>query len=258
MATHGGEAGDHQAMSDSALRLDDVDLGYGNRRVISAARLAIPRGQWTALVGPNGSGKTTLLRCAAGRLRPLRGTMLLDGKPLYPLEQWHGALPGFAVGPDELPGFLTLRQSMEIYANAHGIGAIPAASMALCRELGLIAWEHELIRNLSLGTRQKLAVVLALLAVPSLLLLDEVFNGLDIRSALVLKTHLRRQVTEHGLSIVLATHALDLPRDYCDCLVLIDAGAVVCSWEAAKLRAFGSTGELERALAEALPPVGKN
>jgi ABC-type multidrug transport system ATPase subunit len=190
-------------------------------------------------------------------LPPLRGTTLLDGKPLYPLQQWNGALPGFAVGPDELPAFLTLRQGLEIYANAHDIGTIPAASMALCRELGLMAWEHELIRNLSLGTRQKLAVVLALLAAPSLLLLDEVFNGLDIRSGLVLKTHLRRQVAEQGLSIVLATHALDLPRDYCDRLVLIDAGAVVRSWDAAQLRAFGSTVELERALADALP-AGNN
>lgn len=239
-------------MSDCILQLDDVDLAYGDRRVASAVRLAIPRGQWIALVGANGSGKTTLLRCAAGRLRPSRGTVLLDGQPLYPLERRRGPLPGFAVGLDELPAFLTLRQSLEICANAHGLGSIPASSLALCRELGLIAWEHELIRHLSLGTRQKLAVVLALLAAPSLLLLDEVFNGLDVRSALVLKAHLRGQVTGQGLSIVLATHALDLPRDYCDGLVLVDAGAVVRSWDAAQLRVFGSTAELERSLADAL------
>lgn len=239
-------------MSDPMLQLDEVDLRYGGKPVVGAAHLVIPRGQWIALVGPNGSGKTTLLRCAAGRMPPSRGRVLVAGLSLYPLEQWRGLLPGFASAPEELPPFLTVGQSLQIYANAHGIGAVPEHTLALCRELGLAAFEHELIRHLSLGTRQKLAVVLALLTAPALLLLDEVFNGLDLRSALALKSHLRALVGQ-GLSVVLATHGLDLVRDYCDGLVLVDAGALVGSWDADRLRSFATTAALERALAEALP-----
>ncbi|MEJ0100999.1 MAG: ABC transporter ATP-binding protein [Pseudomonadota bacterium] len=242
-------------MSDCMLQIEAADLRYGSKRVVNAASLIVQRGQWIALVGPNASGKTTLLRCAAGRLPPARGMVRMDGSPLYPVDAWKGELPGFAAAPEELPPFLSVQQSLAIYANAHGLADVPAATLTLCRELGLGPHEHELVRHLSLGTRQKLAVVLALLTAPRLLLLDEVFNGLDIRSALVLKTHLRRQVAEQGLTIVLATHALDVVKDYCDGLVLVDAGAVVRSWEGSELRGFSGTAELERALAAALSPA---
>lgn len=241
-------------MSEPVLEFAAVDLAYQRKAVVRDTRLSIGRGQWLALVGPNASGKTTLLRAAAGRLRPSRGVVRVDGRLLYPIERWIGNLPAYAAAPEELPPFLTARQSLEIYAQAHGIGGIPERSMALWRALGLVPYEHELIRHLSLGTRQKLAVLLALLARPALLLLDEVFNGLDARSALTLKQHLRKLVTEEGLSILLATHALDVVKDYCDAMVLMDSGRLLHRWEDAELRGFASTRELEQALADRLPP----
>jgi len=243
-------------MNEPLLELDAVELRFGARLAASAPRLMVQRGEWLALVGPNASGKTTLLRCIVGRLPPARGEVRLEGGLLYPLESWRGRLPGYAVPPDELPPFLTLRQCLEIYANAHGAEQVPAASEALCRDLGLLAHEHELIRNLSLGTRQKLAVVLALLTEPSLLALDEVFNGLDIRSALVLKQFLRDRVEQQGLTVLLATHALDLVTDCCNRLVLIDAGKLVLDWNTSQLRRFTTTRALEQALVDALRPAG--
>jgi len=243
-------------VKDHLLQLDDVELRYADKIVVSGVRLELRRGSWVALVGPNASGKTTLLRSVAGRLPPARGFVRIAGKSLYPLRDWHEQLPGCAAVPEELPSFLTVRQSLEIHAAAHGIGAVPDHSLALFRELGLASTEGELIGHLSLGTRQKLAVVLALLTSPTLLLLDEVFNGLDVRSALILKRHLREQVERDGLSILLATHALDLVKDYCDGLALIDAGRLIRCWDAVALRGFGSTAELELALAGALAPAG--
>jgi ABC-type multidrug transport system ATPase subunit len=241
-------------VSTAVLEFEGVDLAYQRKAVVREARLSLLRGQWLALVGPNACGKTTLLRAAAGRLRPARGVVRLDGRLLYPVERGTGNLPAYASAPEDLPPFLTARQSLAIYAQAHGIAAIPEHSLALWRALGLVPYQHELVRHLSLGTRQKLAVVLALLARPSLLLLDEVFNGLDARSALTLKEHLRRLVSEQGLSILLATHALDVVKDYCDAMVLMDSGKLVHRWESAELRGFASTRELERALAARLPP----
>ena len=244
-------------MSAPVLEFEGVDLGYERKVAVRGARLTVGRGQWIALVGPNASGKTTVLRSASGRLRPSRGMVRFFGRPLYPLDNWSGALPAYASAPEELPPFLTTRQSLVIYAQAHGLDAVPAHSMVLWRALGLVPYENELVRNLSLGTRQKLAVVLALLTAPSLLLLDEVFNGLDARSALTLKQHLRKQVTDEGLAILLATHALDVVKDYCDGMVLIDSGNMVHRWEGTELREFAGTRELEQALAEKLPPVDR-
>jgi ABC-2 type transport system ATP-binding protein len=231
------------------LQLSGVALGYGGRTVLRDLDLQVERGRWIALVGPNASGKTTLLRCAAGQLPPDRGIVQLQGSALYPVKGWRPELPGYAVSPEELPPFLTLRQCLEIHAAAHALEGIPAHTAVLYEELGLRSFDDLLVRSASLGTRQKLAVVLALMRDAPLLLLDEVFNGLDFGSALTLKDHLRKRV-QGGLSILLATHALDVVIACCDGL-LLDSGRPVRLWDAAGLRGFRSTVELERALAEA-------
>lgn len=243
-------------MNHTVLQFKGVDLGYGGRVVVHGAELQVNRGQWVALVGPNASGKTTMLRCAAGRLGPLRGEVRFEERSLYPLQDPRAVLPGFAVPPEDLPPFLTVRQGLEIYCSAHGMSGVPERCAALCRDLGLAAFEDVLISELSLGTRQKLSVVLALLTGPPLLLLDEIFNGLDVRSALKLKVHLRERVAREGLSILLATHALDVVMGYCDGLVLMDSGRLLGTWDAAQLRAFRGTDELEQTLAGVLAESG--
>jgi ABC-2 type transport system ATP-binding protein len=247
-----------KVMTDLILQLDDVDLHYQRSQVVTRANLAIRRGQWIALVGPNASGKTTLLRCAAGRLPPSRGVVRLEGRPLYPVAGWQGNLPGYAAAPEELPPFLTVQQSLEIYAAARKLADVPEHSWALCRQLGLAPYARTLIRELSLGTRQKLAVVLALLDSPALLLIDEVFNGLDIRSSLALRSHLRQRVKDDGLTVLMATHSLDIVKSCCDGLVLVDCGKLLHSWEPAELSRYSGAEDLERALAQFLPPAGSD
>jgi len=239
-------------MTTPVLQLAGVELGYGGRPVLRNLDLQVEPGRWIALVGPNASGKTTLLRCIAGQLSPDLGIVRLEGRALYPASAWKEGLPGYAIAPEDLPPFLTLRQCMEIYAAAHALDPVPAHIGLLYQRLGLRSFDDTLIRAASLGTRQKLAVVLALMRSPSLLLLDEVFNGLDFGSALTLKAHLRECV-DRGLSILLATHSLDVVLGCCDGLVLLDSGRLVRTWDATALRAFSNTLELERTLAEALP-----
>jgi len=243
-------------VSEAVLELETVDLRYGRQLVVHGASLAVRRGQWMALVGPNASGKTTVLRCAAGRLAPARGSARFNGVSMYAAQGRSAAVPGFAVAPEELPAFLTVRQSLEIYADAHGLSAIPERSWQLCRDLSLAEHANQLVRHLSLGTRQKLAVVLALLGASPLLLVDEVFNGLDIKSALQLKQHMHARVRD-GLAILMATHSLDVVQDYCDGLALIDSGRVVTQWGAEQLRRIGTTADLEQALAAELERSGR-
>jgi ABC-2 type transport system ATP-binding protein len=242
-------------MNEVILELQAVGLRYGHKFVVQDAHLSVRRGEWIALVGPNASGKTTLLRSAAGFLAPASGLVRFNGKSLYAANSPAADVPGFAVSPQELPEFLTLRQCLQIHADAHGLAGIPDGCWQLCRELALEKHANELIRHLSLGTRQKLAVVLALQAPTALLLIDEVFNGLDIRSAMSLKKHLRTLVTQTGLAILMATHSLDVVKEYCDGMVLIDAGRLVATWDAGRLRSTGAVADLERALAAELDQV---
>lgn len=233
------------------LELEDLSLGYGAVPVLSGVHFTAERGRWIALVGPNASGKSTLLRSIAGRHAPRHGQVRLDGRSLYPAHGDSPALPGFAVPPEELPPFLTVQQSLEIYAHAHRATELPADCIALVELLGLQPHADKLIRHVSLGTRQKLAIIMALMLRPSLLLLDEVFNGLDFRSALQLRTYLRDRVERDGLTILLVTHSLDVVVRCCDEVVLLDSGRLVRRWPLSDFHGEGGLAALEIALADA-------
>jgi ABC-2 type transport system ATP-binding protein len=234
-------------VSTFALELLNIEVGYGSNAVLRNIQLHVEPSQWIALVGPNASGKSTLLRCAAGQLAPTKGQIRVQGAPLYSLSD-SIALPRLAVAPETLPAFLSVRQSLDIYAEAHALSAVPPDSEELVQQLGMAGHLHSFIGACSLGTRQKLAIVLALMTRPSVLLLDEVFNGLDVASALFLIDELRARVKQ-GMSILLATHALDLVARHCDGLALLEDGTIVQQWNADALHALGSTEALEQALA---------
>jgi ABC-2 type transport system ATP-binding protein len=238
-------------MSGPLLVLDNLQLGYRGRTVLTGLNLTLDRGRWVALVGPNASGKTTLLRAISGRHEPERGSVKINDLPLYPSSATPSALPGFAIPPEELPDFLTVRQCIDIYANAHGLEAPPPRCVALFDLLGLGAHAATLVRQTSLGTRQKLAIVLALMMPTPLLLLDEVFNGLDFSSALKLRANLQERVDLDGLTVLLATHSLDVVLRCCDELILLDSGRLVKRWEMSNFAGADGLGALERALADA-------
>lgn len=237
-------------MNTDRLKLEKLSVGYNGRTVIDNIDLSAAGGTCIALVGPNASGKTTLLRAIAGRLAPTGGSIYIDGRQVCVAKPGRGNLPGFALPPDELPGFLTVRQCLDIYADAHGFAAVPEAQRDLALAMGLMSHADTLVRNTSLGTRQKLAVVLALMMQPSVLLLDEVFSGLDFASAMVLREHLR-ELVRYGTTILLATHSLDTALRCGDELVLLDTGRLAGRWELGRFAGAGGPGELERELAGA-------
>lgn len=237
-------------MSAIRLQLENVSAGYGSRTVLDGIDLSVQRGTCLALVGPNASGKTTLMRAIAGRIAPAQGSISIDGRQLHPATARRGPLPGFALPPDELPGFLTIGQCLDIYADAHGLAAVPDQERGLAAVLGLFDHAGTLVRNASLGTRQKLAVVLSLMTKPSVLLLDEVFSGLDFASAMALREHLRNLVSQQ-MTVLLATHSLDTALRCCDELVLLDSGRLVGRWDLRQFAGASGLGELERELAQA-------
>jgi ABC-type multidrug transport system ATPase subunit len=238
-----------QDLKTFALEFANVEVRYGDNPVLRDIQLQLEPSRWIALVGPNASGKSTLLRCGAGQLGPARGQVRVQDTSLYPTPEGL-ALPHLAVAPEVLPAFLSMRQCLQIHADAHDIDAVPAESEQLVQQLGMARHLDTFVGACSLGTRQKLSLVLALMTRPRVLLLDEVFNGLDAASALFLKNELRERVTQ-GMSILLATHALDLVARHCDGLALLEGGTIVRQWDADALRALGGTEALEQALAAA-------
>jgi ABC-2 type transport system ATP-binding protein len=217
------------------LSLQGVQLGYGAQPVLRGVDLQLQAGELVGLIGPNGSGKSSLLRVCAGLLPPDRGTLQIDGldprvAPLAARQRF-----GYAVEPELLPRALRPRQCLELVARTRRLDdAALAAALALSERLGLDPWlEHE-VATCSLGTRQKLAVVLALLGAPPLLLLDEVLNGLDPLAAFALKEELRRRADD-GAAVLLATHGLETAERFLDRAVLLLDGRIAADWDRAAL-----------------------
>ena len=152
---------------------------YGWRWALREVDLAVPWGCSLALLGANGAGKSTLLKTLAGLLRPTSGEVRLDGAP--PDRGRIGL-----VGHDPLlyPA-LTLRENLEFAAKLFGLPRRRRAERIreAADALGLSDRLEEPVRSLSQGLRQRASLSRALLHEPDVLLLDEPFSGLDVRSA---------------------------------------------------------------------------
>ena len=235
-----------------ALRVEHLHAGYEKYRVLIDVNLTIARGEWVALLGPNASGKTTLLHCVVGMMGATSGTVTVCGRSLLRYDPLDAKSKlGFACAPERLPTLLTGRQCLEIYAAAKGLASIGAGVLELAEKFQYLPMLDRFVEAYSLGTRQKLAVLLALLGDPELVVLDEAFNGLDPASALALKHYLRARVSAGKCGVLLATHALDIVERYADRAALLLNGRIAHEWRRDELAAMRAKSEegFEAALA---------
>ena len=233
------------------LEADDIHFAFGSRFVLSGVTVNVAAGEWFCLLGPNGVGKSTLLQCVSGRLLPKRGDIRIAGTLLTTHESEAKRALGFACAPAELPGLLTGRQCLDVYALAKQLNEVDRDVLTLAAALRFDAYLDACVDTYSLGTRQKLCVLLALLGRPQLIVFDEAFNGLDPRSALLLKRELQARMKQ-GSGVLLATHSLDIVEHYADRAALMMDGRIVREWRAGELQDLRSRGvDLETELAAA-------
>ena len=229
------------------LDVGNLHLSFGDRSVLAGVDLAIGRGQLLGLVGPNGSGKTSLIRAITGLIAASRGHVRIGGidvsrDPLPARRQF-----GYAPDPSRLPNALTGRQALSVTAAARGIVAVPERGMQpLMNHLARCAY--------SLGTRQKLAILIGLMGDPPLLVLDEVMNGLDPISSHELKLELIERCERDRCGVLLATHGLEIAPTLLTDAVLLNDGRIRHRWGAEELSGWrhGDPGAFERAVVEAL------
>ncbi len=234
-----------------ALTVQHLHAGYEKHRVLIDVNLTVARGEWVALLGPNASGKTTLLHCVVGTIAAESGAIQVCGHPVRDDPGGARSKLGFACAPERLPALLTGRQCLEVYAAAKGLSSIGEDVLQLVERFQYAPMLDRFVAAYSLGTRQKLAVLLALMGEPQLVVLDEAFNGLDPASALALKHFLKDRVREGKCSVLLATHALDIVERYADRAALLLNGRIAHEWRKDALASMRATSEegFEAALA---------
>ncbi|MGY0797902.1 ABC transporter ATP-binding protein [Lysobacter sp. A286] len=238
-----------------ALQLNRLHFGYHPRQpVLHDINLQLPCGEFVALIGPNGSGKSTLLQCLVGGQAPTTGQVLVDGIDMALDPRRAKSQLGFAIDPTLLPTLLTGREALQLFSATRGLDGIPEASVLLADAFKLSPVLDRPIGQYSLGTRQKLGITLGLLGEPPLLVLDEPLNGLDPPSAWTLKQHLQTLTREHGTTVLLSTHSLDVAERFIDRAVLLVEGRLHCDWDRHALAAIRSdpAQSLEQAMVAAL------
>jgi len=166
----------------TVVRIEDVVVRRGSRRILEGVSLTVNPGERVALVGPNGSGKTTLLRAILGLLPLGRGRVLLDGVPvesLSPLQRAAklGWLPQRAPA-DEAITVLDFVSSAR-YRFRESVSAARESALAALSRIGAAGWSERLVTELSGGAQQRVALAALLAQQSEVLLADEPANHLD-------------------------------------------------------------------------------
>jgi ABC-2 type transport system ATP-binding protein len=206
----------------AAVRATDLVKRWSNGTVVGPLTFEAPAGV-VGFLGPNGSGKTTTLRMLLGLVRPTSGSLSVLGSDLVNLGEVLPAVGAVVEGP-ALYAHLSGRANLRVHATLVGLdhGAVDDA----LERVGLAERADHRVSTYSLGMRQRLALALALLARPRLLVLDEPTNGLDPQAV----THLRqllRQLAGEGTTVLLSSHQLVEVEQLCDHVVLLHRGRVV-------------------------------
>lgn len=216
-------------MTDSipAVALQDAAFGYAGRSRVSGLTLDVEPGSAVALIGPNGSGKSTLLRGLLGLADLTSGTVRVLGTDPASARRCVGSLPQADSRDTGLPVSLRQVVTMGLYRSRgalrpigrEGRGAVDAA----LERTGLFALASQRFGELSGGQQQRGILARALVSDPSLLLLDEPFNGLDRenRDALL---ELVRQLRAEGRTVIVSTHDLEIAQRACTHVLLLSAG----------------------------------
>ena len=187
------------------LQIQNLVLRRGDRTVINGLTMQVASHEIVAVVGPNGCGKSTLLASVAGVLAPVSGQITVDDSDMWGNRKaQHAARCKLGYVPEnaDAPGFLTGSELAALAAAARGV-ASPSA--AIVRQLGLDELASIRLDRMSLGQRRRAVLGAAFAGPPSLLVLDEPDNGLDIARLTALAQELR-DFASNGGAVLLASH----------------------------------------------------
>jgi ABC-2 type transport system ATP-binding protein len=190
----------------TTIDLDHVSRWYRNVVAVNDVTMTIGPGV-TGLLGPNGAGKSTLIALMSGFLAPSTGEVTLDGEPLWRNEQVYRKI-GLVPEREALFDYLTGRQFVVANAELHGLPDPGAASHAAISLVEMTDAQDRTISTYSKGMRQRIKMASSLVHQPSVLLLDEPFNGMDPRQRIHLMD-LLRQMGAEGRTVLFSSHILE-------------------------------------------------
>ena len=233
-------------MANSLLELDEVQKDYRIRsfgRVIRTTKalnklsFKVAKGQIFGFLGPNGAGKTTAIKCITGILKSDAGTIRIEGENIENNSFENKNKIGFLPEQIGLYGNLNCMETLSFYAGFYNLTTetIEKRSTELLQLLGLAKDSKRPVGEFSLGMKKRLALSIALLQQPQILVLDEPTSGLDPRGVKALRSVLR-DLNKKGLTILLSSHVLSEVQEICTHVGIINNGKLIRQESIQKIR----------------------
>ncbi len=199
---------------------------YGKQKSVADLNIHVGKGRVYGLLGRNGAGKTTTMKMLLGLTPPTSGEVLLWGKPLHGNER--NILPRIG-SLIESPGFypnLTATENLQLFEALRGVPNRHAVKDALDL-VGLPYQDRKLFSQYSLGMKQRLAIALAIMHDPELLILDEPMHGLDPIGIAEIRALIRSLCDEKGKTILISSHILSEISLLSDDIGIMDQGILL-------------------------------
>ncbi|MBX8567008.1 Fe(3+) dicitrate ABC transporter ATP-binding protein FecE [Pseudomonas cichorii] len=219
----------------SILQAQQLDIGYGDTRIVQALSFSPPPGKVTALIGPNGCGKSTLLKAFARILTPQSGTLSLDGQAYAQLSPRELARKiAFLPQVLPIPEGVSVRQLVAYGRSPHNSlwgrlsGADRSSVDQALQRMELEALAERPLSDLSGGQRQRAWLAMVLAQDAAIVLLDEPTTYLDISHQVEL-LDLMRQLSVEGKTVITVLHDINQACRYADHLAVMQAGRLVAS-----------------------------
>lgn len=220
-----------------AVELKSVVKRYGEIIAVDNVNLTIKQGEIFGLLGPNGSGKSTTMKMLLGLVQPDAGIVYVLGLDVKKDAVAVKRLLGYVPESSHLYEFLTGIEFLDFIADIYGMeaGEKKTRINEYLKVLQLEGREGDMISSYSSGMKQKMALIAAFLHKPKLLVLDEPLNGLDPRSARIVKDFLQ-QLKLQEVTTIMSTHILEIAQAVCDRIGIIYQGKILALGNMEELR----------------------
>jgi ABC-2 type transport system ATP-binding protein len=233
------------------LEVCQLTKRYGGIAVVERVSFTIRPGEILGYLGPNGAGKSTTVKMIIGLIQPNAGRVLFHGRDVRQnLKEFQHRI-GYVPEEPHLYPHLSGREYLQLAGRLRGLhrSALEPKMDELLRLFGLWDDRHAPLTSYSKGMRQKILLSASLLHDPELLILDEPFSGLDVNTALVLRSLIKALAGRRKM-VLYSSHVLEVVEKICDAVLILRKGQVVAHDSVANLRRLMAESSLEGIFAQ--------
>jgi ABC-2 type transport system ATP-binding protein len=211
----------------AAIEVRDLRKTYKETEAVAGISFSVAKGTVAGLLGGNGAGKTTTIAMIMGLVVPTSGEVRVLGADMVRDRSRVLARMNFESPYVDLPGRLTVRQNLTVFARLYGVRRVRQRITEIAEALDLVAFLDKPTGKLSSGQKTRASLAKALVNEPEVLLLDEPTASLDPDTADWVRTYLTRYRIERGATILLASHNMAEVERLCDRVIMMRKGRIV-------------------------------